>query len=210
MMSRFSRILPLLTLLLASLACNLPGAVSAPPTPLPPQAIPTFTPVSTVEVKPTEPPPPPTFTAEPTALQPSAATFDPRQIPDCDIFVDADFPNTVGAIPDSKISASDSNQQACQYNFANGTLFVSIATSLPGREAYENVRQFDALSGGAIEPVSVGEIAIFKTFDDGRVTLEAVINGWYVTLTEQGFDRKHLLLLAELLQAHLLPYPSNP
>lgn len=204
-MSKFSRLLPLLALLLAALACSLPGIGSAPPV-QPPVEIPTFTPTAPVEIKPTDLPAPPTLTPEPTALQPIPRTIDPRAIPGCDIFIDADFPDTLGSLPDTKQDLSEEGKKACQYNFSNGVLVVSISTSLPGREAFENVRQFDALSGAAIESIPLGDIAILKTFDDGRFTLEAVLNGWYVVLDAQGFDRKHLLLLADLLLNNLVAY----
>jgi hypothetical protein len=205
-MSGFFRFLPILSLVLVSLACSLPGAVTAPPA-FPTIDIPTFTPTAAQpEGKPTEPPAPPTLTPEPTVPAPQARSLDPRALSGCDIFLDADFPNSVGAAPASSQPLSDAEKKACQYTFASGAIFASISTSLPGREAFENVRQFDAVSGGTVEPVTLGEIAVFKTFEDGRVTLEAVLNGWYVVLDAQGFDRKHLLLLAEILLANLLPY----
>ncbi|GAB4488025.1 MAG: hypothetical protein Fur0016_04930 [Anaerolineales bacterium] len=204
-MSKFSRLLPLLALLLAALACSLPGIGSAPPPVQPSIEIPTFTPTAQVEIKPTDLPAPPTLTPEPGSPQP-LSLLDPRAIPGCDIFIDADFPNTLGSLPDTKQDLSEEGKKACQYNFSNGVLVVSISTSLPGREAFENVRQFDALSGAAIESIPLGDIAILKTFDDGRFTLEAVLNGWYVVLDAQGFDRKHLLLLADLLLNNLVAY----
>lgn len=199
-----------LLLLLSSLACNLPGSTSpAEPANLPID-IPTFTPTtsSAAENKPTDLPAPPTFTPEASAPQTQINYFDPRSIADCDIFVDSDFPNTIGSIPNTKQSLSDTDKKACQYDFSNGTLFVSITTSLPGLEAYETVRQFDAMSGGTITPYPIGDVAIFKTFSDGRITLEAVLNGWYVVLDAQGFDEKNLVLLAELLLTNLAPYSS--
>jgi len=198
-MSKMLSLLSVFVLILASLACSLPGAVSSPAASLPTLEIPTFTPAAPVEIKPTDLPAAPTFTPEPTALTAQTGSLNPLAIADCDIFTDADLMNNVGAIPETKISASDANQQACQYNFTGGSLYVSIAISLPGREAYENVRQFDALSGGSSEPVALGEIALLKTFEDGRISLEAVLNGWYVVLTEQGLDTKHLLNLGNLL-----------
>lgn len=206
-MSKFIRFIPLLSLLVASLDCSLPG-LAATPQPLPAIEIPTFTPTAPqpLEIKRTEPPAPPTFTPEPVAPTPQARVLNPRALAGCDIFLDSDFPNTVGSVPTALQPLSEDGKVACQYTFENGSLFVSIATSLPGMEAFQNVRQFDALSGGTIEPVTLGDIAVFKTFDDNRVTLEAVLNGWYVVLDEQGFDRKNLLLLAELLLSSLPPY----
>ncbi len=205
-MSNFIRVLPLVSLLLAALACNLPGTVSPPPT-APPIEIPTFTPTAPVEVKPTEPPAPPTFTPPPTALAPQARVLDPRSLSGCDIFLDSDFPNAVGSVPVSAQTLSDIEKKACLYSFANGTLFAGIFTNLPGREAFENVRQFDAMTGGGIEPGPLGEIAIFKVFaEENRVVLEVVLNGWYVVLDGAGLDRKHLLLLAELLANGLVRY----
>lgn len=203
-------LLAVLFLTLASLACNMPGSNSPVNPANQPIDIPTFTPTahSAVENKPTDLPAPPTLTPEAPAPQPQANYFDPRSVADCDIFVDSDFPNTIGSIPNTKQSLSDTDKKACQYEFSNGTLFVSIATSLPGIEAYETVRQFDAISGGTITPYPIGDVAIFKTFSDGRITLEAVLNGWYVVLDAQGFDEKHLALLAELLLTNLAPYSS--
>ncbi|MEW6286288.1 MAG: hypothetical protein AB1509_08665 [Chloroflexota bacterium] len=205
-MSRFLRFFPLLSLLLASLACSLPGAVR-PSTSIPAIEIPTFTPTTPADVKPTEPPAPPTFTPEPTALLPQARIIDPRALSGCDIFLDTDFPNAVGAVPVSAQILSDMEKKACQYSFANGTLFAGIFTSLPGREAFENVRQFDAMTGGVIEPLPLGEIAIFKVFaEENRVVLEVVLKGWYIVLDGTDLDRKHLLLLAELLANSLVQY----
>jgi len=208
-MSKFGFI-PLLSLLVASLACSLPTA--ATPQPLPAIEIPTFTPASPfpAENKPTEPPAWPTLTPEPTALQPQVRAIDPRFLSGCEIFIEADFPNSVGSVPASSQPLSDAEKKACQYTFVNGAIFAAISISLPGREAFENVRQFDAMSGGTIEPITLGEVAVFKVFDESRVTLEAVLNGWYVVLDAQGFDRKHLLLLAELLLTNLTPYSPAP
>lgn len=202
--------LAVLFLILASLACNVPGSTSPAEPANPPIDIPTFTPTasSVVENKPTDPPAPPTFTPEASAPQPQGNYFDPRSVADCDIFIDSDFPNTIGSIPNAKQSLSDADKKACQYEFSNGALFVSIVTSLPGRDAYETVRQFDAISGGTITPYPIGDVAIFKTFSDGRIALEAVLKGWYVVLDAQGFDEKNLVLLAELLLSNLAPYSS--
>ncbi len=196
-------LLAVLLFVLASLACSLPAAPASPSI-----DIPTFTPTasSAAENKPTDLPAPPTFTPEAPAPQPQVNYFDPRIVPDCDIFIDSDFPNTVGSIPSAKQPRSDAEKKACQYEFSNGALFVSIATSLPGLEAYETVRQFDAISGGTVTPYPIGEAAVFTTYGNERITLEAVLNGWYVTLDAQGFDEKHLVLLAELLLSNMAPY----
>lgn len=205
-MSKFLRVLPLVSLLLAALACNLPETVSPPPA-APPIEIPTFTPTAQVEVKPTEPPAPPTITPPPTALMPQTRVIDPRALSGCDIFQESDFPNAVGSVPVSAQTLSDIEKKACLYSFASSTLFAGIFTSLPGREAFENVRQFDAMTGGVIEPVPLGEIAIFKVFaEEDRTVLEVVLKGWYIVLDGTGLDRKHLLLLAELLMNGLVSY----
>ncbi|HNB40777.1 MAG TPA: hypothetical protein PLG52_04710 [Anaerolineales bacterium] len=199
-------LLAIFILALASMACNMPGSAGSPVNP--PIEIPTFTATvpSVVSDKPTDLPAPATSTPEQAVLQPQVNTFDPRSIADCDIFVDSDFPNTIGALPDTKKALPETDKKACQYNFANGTLFVSIFTGMPGMEAFENVRQFDALTGATISPYPIGEAAVFKDFGDGHITLEAVINGWYVVLDARGFDEKNLALLAELLLANLAPY----
>lgn len=209
-MSKSLRFLPLFSLLLAALACNLPGTVNPAP---PPIEIPTFTPTAPVEVKPTDPPAPPTLTPEPTALLPQARVIDPRALSGCDIFLESDFPNTVGSLPASMQTLSDMEKKACLYTFAGtpATLFAGIFTSLPGREAFENVRQFDAMTGGVIEPVPLGEIAIFKIFaEENRAVLEVVLNGWYIVLDGAGLDQKNLLLLADLLRVNLVPYSPAP
>ncbi len=198
-------ILPLWT----GLACNL-GAVTKPEVEANPLEISTLTPNVPVEIKPTEPPAPPTATPEPTALQPQPRVIDPRSLSGCDIFLDTDFPNTVGGRPLSAGVLTDMDKKACQYTFEGGSIFASIAVSLEGRDAFETVRQFDAVSGAVVEPVMLGDVAIFKVFDESRVTLEAVLNGWYVVLDGQGFDRKNLLLLAELLLSNLVPYSPAP
>lgn len=200
-------LIPVLLLVLASLACNMPGTVPSAQA-NPPIDIPTFTPTAQIPDKPTDLPAPPTFTPEPAAPQPQINVFDPRSIADCDIFVDADFPNTIGAIPNTKLALPEADKKACQYDFSNGTLFVSIATNLPGMEAFENVRQFDALAGGTVTPYPIGDAAVIKNFGDGHMALEAVLNGWFVVLDARGFDEKNLVLLAELLLANLTPYSS--
>lgn len=203
-------------LILSSLACSLP--VAAPSA----QAIstidiPTFTPTAQVPEKPTDLPAPPvsstpeapaptaSSTPEIPAPAPVLARFDPRSVADCDIFVDSDFANTIGAIPDTKLSLSEAGKQSCQYNFDSSTLVVLIVTSIPGREAFENVRKFDPLSGVMPTPYPIGDMAVIKNFDDGS-TLEAVLNGWYVALHGNGIAEENLVLLAELLLAHLTPY----
>ena len=196
----------LISLLLAALACNLPGAGS-PTVSVPAVEIPTFTPTTQVEVKPTDPPAPPTLTPEPTALLPQARLINPRALSGCDIFLESDFPNTVGAVPTAMQTLSDVEKKACWYTFDSGTLIAIIFTSAPGREGFDTVRQFDAMTGGVVTPADVGEISIFKTFpEENRVILEAVINGWYIVLEAQGFDEKHLLFLSDLLTSNLTPY----
>ncbi len=183
----------------------MPGAAPSAQT-NPTLDIPTFTSTPQIAEKPTDPPAPPTLTPEPAASQPQVNVFDPRNIADCDIFVDANFPNTIGSIPNTKLALPEADKKACQYEFTNGTLFVSIATNVPGMEAFENVRQFDSLAGVTVTPYPTGDAAVIKNFGDGRITLEAVLNGWYVVLDARGFDEKNLVLLAELLLANLTPY----
>jgi hypothetical protein len=198
-------LIPIL-LILASLACNLPGAAPSAQA-IPTIDIPTFTPTAPIPEKPTDLPAPPIFsTPELPAPAPVVPRFDPRSIANCDIFLlDADFANTVGSIPDTKLSLSDAGKQYCQYNFGNSTLDIFIATDTPGKVAFENARQFDA-PGATVTPYPIGDMAVIKNFGDGRISLEAVLNGWYVLLDGNGLDEKHLVLLAELLLAKLSPY----
>ncbi len=187
---------------LTSFACNLPISSSQSGATPPPIHIPTFTPTVASNVETTPPTPTPAVSSAQTR------SLNPRAILGCDIFLDSDFPNTLGSLPNNKQDLSDGEKKACQYSFANASLFASISTSLPGREAYETVRQFDAVSGGSVVPYAIGEAAVFKVFSDNRLTLEAVLNGWYVVLDATGFDEKNLVLLAELLLSNLIPYSS--
>jgi hypothetical protein len=197
-------LIPIL-LILASLACNLPGAAPSAQA-IPTIDIPTFTPTAPIPEKPTDlPAPPVSSTPEMPAPAPVLPRFDPRSIADCDIISYDDF-NAVGLVPDTALSLSEAGKQSCQYNFVNSTLGVLIVTDIPGKEAFENVRQFDALSGVMPTPYPIGDIAVIKNFGYGKMTLEAVLNGWYVLLDGNGLDEKHLVLLAELLLAKLSPY----
>lgn len=126
---------------------------------------------------------------------------------ECALLADADFGALLGQTPTDPVPEAETNKTACYYNFRSGqTVSVVIITGQPGRQAYDSVMQYLDTAQG-VEPVSLGDIAVIKE-SDGVVTLYAIINGWYLTMTGRGFDRQAIIGLAQLFEGRLIAYPQ--
>lgn len=183
----------LFALILTSLACSF-GAPAAP----------TAAPMPTAPAQPT---------SQPAAPASSAASLDPRAfdtagMEECSLLTDADFSAVLGQPPADKVPEAEVNKTACYYTFSGGqTVYVTVITNQPGKQAYDGVMQYLGAAQGA-EAIPLGEIAVL-TESDGMTTLYAVINGWYLNLTGRGLDRQAVINLARLFEARLMPYPQQ-
>ncbi|GEM_PF-953121 len=186
--------LALSLLALAALACNL-GAPVAPPAP-------------------TEVPP---LTAQPAApsspISPSASLLDPRALDtagmeECSLVSDSDFSALLGQSPADKVPEAEINKTACYYNFSGGqTVYVTVITDRPGKQVYDSRMQYLDSAAGA-EAVTLGETALLQE-REGLISIQSVVNGWYLNVESRGFDRQAVLALARLFETRLIPYPPQ-
>lgn len=181
-------------LALAALACNL-GAPVAPPAP-------------------TEVPPvtaPPAAPSSPTS--PSASPLDPRALDtagmeECGLVSDSDFSALLGQNPADKVPEAEINKTACYYNFSGGqTVYVTLITDRPGKQVYDSRMQYLDSAAGA-EALTLGETALLQE-RDGLISIQAVVNGWYLNVEARGFDRQAIIALARLFETRLIPYPPQ-
>lgn len=166
-------------LILVSLACSVPGAVTPanPPIELPPAAA----------------------QIDPRAL-------DTAGIEECTLISDAELSAIVGETPSDKVPDAALGVVGCYYSFVSGkTLSLSVTVDTPGRQSYDNVMQYLETSEGT-EAVAVGEIATIKE-KDGVVYFDAVLNGWYVSLQGHGFSRESQIALGQWLASRFTPFP---
>jgi hypothetical protein len=152
--------------------------------------------------------------AEPTATAPAAASLDPRALDtagmeECALLADSDFSAVLGQSPANPVPEAEVNRAACYYTFSGGQMVaVTIITGQPGRQVYDGNLQYPDFAAGS-EPLTLGEIAIVKE-DGDRVTIYAVINGWYVEVNGRGFERQAMINLARLFEPRLITYYPPP
>ncbi|MBI5824693.1 MAG: hypothetical protein HZB18_11740 [Chloroflexi bacterium] len=167
-------------LILTSLACSVPGAVT-PPT-APPLEMP------------------------PAAAQIDPRTLDTAGIEECTLISDAELSAILGETPSDKVSDAALGVAGCYYSFASGKTFsLGVTVDTPGRQVYDSVLQYLETSEGT-ETVAVGEIAVIKDVD-GVVYFDAVLNGWYVSLQGHGFSRETQLAMGQWLASRFTPFP---
>ncbi|ABY33306.1 MAG TPA: hypothetical protein DEF43_07540 [Chloroflexus aurantiacus] len=153
-------------------------------------------------------------TTAPTAQLAPAEAIDPRPLDtagmeECSIISDSDLESIVNSVPIySQPTYAEYGTLGCTYTF-EGDKDVSIRIELdsPGRQVYDSVMQYVDVSADA-EPVNIGDIAVIKE-KDGLVSLDAVLNGWYVSLSTRGFPRASALTLAQWLTGRLIPRPDD-
>ncbi len=150
-------------------------------------------------------------TAEPAQLAP-AAPIDPRALDtagmeECSILSDNELAPVLHETPFDRVPEAATGTTACYYNFQSGKTFsLSVTVHTPGRQAYDNVMQYLEVTQGA-EPVDLGEVAVIKE-TEGRVSFDAVINGWYISMQGYGFPREAYLTLAQWLTSRFVPFTS--
>lgn len=189
--------LALSLLALAALACNL-GA------PLPP-AVPTASSVPSSAS--------PSASSDSSSVPASASPLDPRALDtagmeECVLVSDSDFSALLGQSPADKVPEAEINKTACYYNFSGGqTVYVTVITDQPGKQVYDSRMQYLDSTAGA-EALTLGETALLQE-RDGLLSIQAVVNGWYLNVESRGFDRQAIIALARLFETRLIPYPPQ-
>lgn len=188
-------------------ASSVPGASPEPTAVSQPSGAPSATPA-------VNPPPTAAPTPAPVATAPAAASLDPRPLDtagmeECALLTDSDVSALLGQTLSDKVPEAEVNKTACYYNFSSGqTFYVTVRTELPGEQIYDASLQYPDFAAGA-QSLSLGKIAIVKE-DGDRVTIYAVINGWYVEVDGGGFERQAVINVARLLEERLVPYYPPP
>lgn len=206
-MLKLHRFVPFLGLLLVVMACSR-GTPAAP----------VASPMPTTAAQPTAPTAPsmPTLDAQPIAqpaVSSATSSFDPRALDtagmeECTLLADTDFSARLGQTPADQAPEAEVNRVACYYNFSSGqTIYVTILTGQPGKEAYDSRMQYLDSAAGT-EALPLGEIAVLQE-RDGLISIQAVVNGWYLAVDGRGFDRQAVIALAQLFEARLIPYPQQ-
>lgn len=173
-----TRLFPVL-LIIASLACSVPGVTT--PTSNPPIAI------------------------SPATTQVDPRTLDTANMEECTVISDAELSAILGETPSDKVPNASVGIVGCSYNFTSGkSLTLNITVHTPGRQVYDNVMQFIDVAEGT-EPVALGEIAVIKE-KDGMVYFDMVLNGWYVSLQGYGFSRESQIALGQWLASRFTPF----
>lgn len=200
----------LLTLAASACSQGTPSAPSTPPMPIE-AAQPTSQPIAPSATSSLEPHALDTPESAPASLDtPEAAPskLDPRALDtaameECDLLADSDFSALLGQTPADKVPEAEINRTACYYNFSGGqTVYVTVITNQPGKEAYDGRMQY--LDSVDAETLTLGEAAIVQE-RDGQVSIQAVVNGWYLMLDGRGFERQAVIALARLFEGRLIP-----
>lgn len=189
--------LALSLLALAALACSLgaPTAPAAPPSPAAPSSA------------------SPSASSDSSSVPPSAPPLDPRALDtagmeECALLSAPDFSALLGQTPSDSVPEAEINKTACYYNFSGGqTVSVTVITGQPGKQVYDSRMQYLDATAGA-EALALGETALLQE-RDGLISIQAVVNGWYLALDGRGFDRQAVIALARLFEARLIPYPQQ-
>lgn len=151
----------------------------------------------------------PATTAGPSA---STGSFDPRTDELCSLFTDAELTAAMGSEPDLPTPGNSAGEAECNWSSVDGpSLTVRIALDDPGEVVYEDVTQYLEVTEGS-ESLELGEVAIVKSVPDSSgetVAIDAVVNGWYVSV--QGFSvdgSDGLVELARVLESSLVPFTA--
>lgn len=140
--------------------------------------------------------------AAPASLDPRA--LDTAAMEECSLLADSDFSALLGQTPADKVPEAEINRTACYYNFSGGqTVYVTIITNQPGKEVYDGRMQYLDSATDA-EALTLGEVATVQE-RDGQVSIQAVVNGWYLALDGRGFERQAFVALARLFEERLIP-----
>ncbi len=165
-------------LILVSLACSVPGAVTSanPPVEMPPAA-----------------------------AQIDPRSLDTAGMEECTVISDAELSVMLGETPSDKVPDAALGVAGCYYSFTSGkSLTLGVTVDTPGRQSYDNVMQYLEVSEGT-ESIDLGEIAAIKE-KDGAVYFDAVLNGWYVSLQGHGFSRESQIALGQWLASRFTPF----
>lgn len=189
--------LALSLLALAALACSLgaPTAPAAPPSPAAPSSA------------------SPSASSDSSSVPPSVPSLDPRTLDtagmeECGLLTDSDFSALLGQTPADRVPEAEINKTACYYNFSGEqTVYATLITDQPGKQVYDSRMQYLDSTAGA-EALALGETALLQE-RDGLISIQAVVNGWYLALDGRGFDRQAVIALARLFEARLIPYPQQ-
>jgi hypothetical protein len=133
--------------------------------------------------------------------------LDTAGLEECSILPDSDLSAALSEAPIDRLPNTSAGITGCDYSFSSGKTFsLAVTVDTPGRQAYDGAMQYLEASQGT-EPLALGEIAVIKEVD-GMVYLDAVFNGWYVSLRGNGFRREAYLTIAQWLTSRFVPFTS--
>jgi hypothetical protein len=133
--------------------------------------------------------------------------LDTAGLEECSILPESDLSALLSEAPIDRLPNSSIGITGCNYRFNNDKfLSLEVTVDRPGRQAYDGMMQYLEASQGT-EPLALGEIAVIKEVD-GMVYLDAVFNGWYVSLRGNGFRREAYLTIAQWLTSRFVPFTS--
>lgn len=127
---------------------------------------------------------------------------------ECSLVSDSDFSALLGQNPTDNVPEAEINKTACYYNFSGGqTVYVTVITDQPGKQVFDSRMQYIDSAAGA-EALTLGETALLQE-REGLLSIQAVVNGWYLNVESRGFDRQAIIALARLFETRLIPYPPQ-
>lgn len=149
----------------------------------------------------------------PTTGAVAAGSFDPRSADLCSLFTAAELRAALGADAEPGTPGTSAGEAECSWaTLAGPSLRVSVALDDPGQVAYESVTQYLEVTEGS-ESLDLGEVAIITSVPDSSgetVAIDAVVNGWYVSVQGFGVDGSDgLVELARVLESELSAFTAS-
>jgi hypothetical protein len=149
-----------------------------------------------------------------TAASASTGSFDPRADELCELFTDAELSAALGSAPDLPTPGSSAGEAECNWSSVDGpSLTVTVALDDPGEVVYDDVTQYLEVTEGS-ESLDLGSVAIIKSVPDSSgetVSIDAVVNGWYISVQGFGVDGSDgLVELARVLESSLVAFTAGP
>jgi len=113
------------------------------------------------------------------------------------------------SIRDMYVMPTDISEVGCSYAFeGERSLTLRVGLTEPGQQIMNRRMQYLEFSQGT-ESVSLGDAARIQERQQD-ILLDAVLNGWYVTVEAYGgFTREQVLTLGQWLSARFVPYPQT-
>lgn len=138
--------------------------------------------------------------------------LDPRALEDpCTIFGEDAIEEVLGEPVEYPSPNLQTYEIGCNWSTSSGPYVTyRLETERPGQEAYDGVMQYIDVAEGT-EEVDLGDKAVIKVIEGetgDQAVLDAIINGWYVSITVADTDdpRAQAIELGELLEGSLVAF----